>query len=175
MPLNVLKWTSHKRSWRPAECRKPRSTRHRPFPLSTSIAGRAYVLSLRGKRFRLVSEPRKTAKRDFRFCRAKNGTRAITWKRGKGMKFPSSLPHPLPAYSRLFSRGMWLSFLVLCFETARKHLLPCLLACYLLQTGQNLSLWRVWLYLPVSVMSLWLLIRIFTKSFLLVEFLIKSR
>ena len=29
--------------------------------------------------------------------------------------------------------------------------------------GQNLSLWGVWLYLSVSVMSLWLLIRIFTK------------
>ena len=44
-----------------------------------------------------------------------------------------------------------------------------------LQTGQNLSLWGVLSYLPVSIMSLWLLIRSFSKSFLLVEFLVKSR
>ena len=34
-----------------------------------------------------------------------------------------------------------------------------------LQTGKNLSFLGVWLYLPVSIMSLWLLIRIFTNSF----------
>ena len=33
-----------------------------------------------------------------------------------------------------------------------------------LQTGQNLLLWGVWLYLPVSTMSLWLLIRIWQET-----------
>lgn len=34
-----------------------------------------------------------------------------------------------------------------------------------LQTGKNLLFLGVWLYLPLSIMSLWLLIRIFTNSF----------
>lgn len=128
MPLNVLKWTSHKRSWRPAECRKPRSTRHRPFPLSTSIAGRAYVLSLRGKRFRLVSEPRKTAKRDFRFCRAKNGTRAITWRGGREWSFLLLFPTPSPL-TRAFFRAVCDSRSL--FFASKQHGNACYRACLL--------------------------------------------
>ena len=38
--------------------------------------------------------------------------------------FPSFLPHPSSlSYLRHFSRGLWLSFLVLCFYTAQKRLL----------------------------------------------------
>ena len=55
--------------------------------------------SLRSKRFRLVSEQRNTEERDSRF-----------WPREKWNK-------------RHFSRGLWLSFLVLCSLTARKRLL----------------------------------------------------
>ena len=50
----------------------------------------------------------------FGFGSARNGTRG----------FP---PHPIPSplfYLRHFSRGLCLSFLVLCSKTARKRLLP---------------------------------------------------
>ena len=59
--------------------------------------------SLRSKRFHTVSEQRKTEERDPR----------VFWPR---RKWP-------PAYSRHFSRGLWLSLLVFCSETARKRLL----------------------------------------------------
>ena len=59
--------------------------------------------SLRSKRFHTVSEQRKTEERVSRvFGRAGND---------------------LPPYSRHSSRGLWLSLLVFCSETARKRLL----------------------------------------------------
>ena len=42
---------------------------------------------------------------------------------GEEGRFLSFLANPIPAYSRHFSRGIWLSLLVLCSETARKRLL----------------------------------------------------
>ena len=66
-------------------------------------AGFGGYSSLRSKRFHTVSEQRKTEERDPRvFGHAGND---------------------LPAYSRPFSRGLWLSLLVFCSETARKRLL----------------------------------------------------
>ena len=82
------------------------------------------LLSLRSKRFRLVSEQRNTEEGDFRFCRARNETRAKKWKRGEGegkeVSFVS--PHPLPALllAPLFSRSLTLvprSFLLNRTET----------------------------------------------------------
>ena len=52
------------------------------------------------------SEQRKTEERDFRFCPRQK------WNESEKMKD-----------SRHFSRGLWLSLLVLCSETARKRLL----------------------------------------------------
>ena len=75
--------------------------------------------SLRSKRFRLVSEQRNTEEGDFRFWPRENETRAKKWKRGR---FPSFLPHPLPALllEPLFSRSLTLvprSFLLNRTET----------------------------------------------------------
>ena len=58
----------------------------------------------------LGSEQRKTKERDFKFL-------AEQW------NVSQKESHPLPAYSRHFSRVFWLSLLVLCSETARKRLL----------------------------------------------------
>ena len=59
------------------------------------------ISSLRSKRFRLVSEQKKTRNGIFGFDFARNETIAF-------------LPHPSPLfYLRHFSRGLWLLFLVL--------------------------------------------------------------
>ena len=68
--------------------------------------------SLRSKRFRLVSEQRKTEERDSR-----------VWPREKWNKSQKMKPPSLLFYLSHFSRGVWLSFLVLCSQTARKRLL----------------------------------------------------
>ena len=70
--------------------------------------------SLRSKRFRLVSEQRKTEEQDSRFWPREKWNKSQKMKvegEGKG----GNLRH--------FLRGLWLSFLVLCSETARKRLL----------------------------------------------------
>ena len=46
-----------------------------------------HVHSLRSKRFRAVSEQRKTEERDLGFGRARNETRGKKWKRGEGAIF----------------------------------------------------------------------------------------
>ena len=73
------------------------------------------LVSLRSKRFRAVSEQRKTEERDSRFWPREKWNERQKMKEGEG-KEGNFLPHPLPAYSRHFSRG-------LCSETARKRLL----------------------------------------------------
>ena len=60
----------------------------------------------RNKRFRAVSEQRMTEDEILGFCRARNETRAKKRKEGGGWAFPSFLPHPLPAYSLHFLRGL---------------------------------------------------------------------
>ena len=51
--------------------------------------------SLRSKRFRLVSEQKKTEERDFRFGRTRNEIRSKTWKWEEGeVSFLSSPPPP---------------------------------------------------------------------------------
>ena len=86
------------------------------------ISVRVSLFSLRSKRFRLVSEQRKTKERGFRFWpmeREPNYER-----RGRRRGKITFLPHPSPLfYSRHFTRGLWLWFLAVCSETARKHLL----------------------------------------------------
>ena len=77
--------------------------RYRPiglvFPLHPDTKSYIrYNVSLRSKRFRLVSEQRKTEERDSRF-----------WPREKWNKSQKLL-----FYLRHFSRGLWLSLLVLC-------------------------------------------------------------
>ena len=83
--------------------------------------------SLRSKRFHLVSEQRKTEERDSRFWPREKWNKSQKMKvgggGGEGRKLPF-FPNPSPLfYLRHFSRGLWLSFLVLCFWTARKRLL----------------------------------------------------
>ena len=69
---------------------------------------------LRIKRFRLVLEQREIKERDFRF-----------WSCETLPLFPSPSPF---FYSHHFSRGLSLSFLVLCSETAGKRLVRRLVA-----------------------------------------------
>ena len=73
---------------------------------------RAHSLRMRNKRFHLVSEQRKTEVRDFWLWRSEK------WNESQNM--------------RHFSHGLWLLFLVLCSETARKRLLrrlSCIVLC----------------------------------------------
>ena len=74
---------------------------------SSSVHSVLEITNLHNKRFRFVSEHRNTEEREFQ-C----------WPREEWNKSPSPL-----FYSRHFSRGLWLLFLVLCDETARKRLL----------------------------------------------------
>ena len=76
------------------------------------------------KRFRLVSaEQRQTEERDFRSWPRKKWNESEKMKEGEGKKENRrQTPSPL-FYSPHFLRGLWLSFLVLRCETARKLLL----------------------------------------------------
>ena len=80
--------------------------------------------SPRRKRFRLVSaEQRQTEERDFRSWPRTKWSESAKMKEGGGeeRKPPTN---PLPALLLApLSRGLWLSFVVLCYETARKRLL----------------------------------------------------
>ena len=77
------------------------------------------------------------------FGRAKNGTRAKKWTKGEGESFLPLIPTPsLLFYSPHFSRGLWLLFLVLCPETARK-----LLLCRLLP--KTMKWWPCWYPTPI--------------------------
>ena len=64
----------------------------------------------------LVLEQRKTEERDSRFWLREKWNKSQKMKvGGGGGKFPSFLPNPFPLfYLHHFSRGLWLSFLVLC-------------------------------------------------------------
>ena len=76
------------------------------------------------------------------FGRAKNGTRAKKRTKGEGESFLPLIPTPsLLFYSPQFSRGLWLLFLVLCPETARK-----LLLCRLPKT---MKWWPCWYPRPI--------------------------
>ena len=77
------------------------------------------------------------------FGRVKNGTRAKKWTKGEGESFLPLIPTPsLLFYSPHFSRGLWLLFLVLCPETARK-----LLLCRLLP--KTMKWWPCWYPTPI--------------------------
>ena len=82
--------------------------------------------SLRSKRFRLVSEQKKTVERDFRFWpREKwNENQKMKEGGGGGKRFLPLFPKPSPIfYLHHFSRCLWLLFLILCSWTAQKRLL----------------------------------------------------
>ena len=84
------------------------------------------LTSLSSKRFRLVSEQKKTVERDFRiWTREKwnENQKNERGRRGGGRKFPSFLPQPSPLfYLRHFSRGLWLLFSIICSWTTQKRL-----------------------------------------------------
>ena len=81
-------------------------------------------LSLRSKRFRVVSEQRNTEEGDFRFWPREKWNESQKVKEGEveGKEGNFLTPSPL-FYLRNVSRGLWLSFLVLFSKTVRKRLL----------------------------------------------------
>ena len=107
-----------------------------PYHLDCDSCRSQISHSLRSKPFRLVSEQRKTSVLTAREIeREPKDEKRGRWWWGEGggeegnacRETPASLPFfPTPSllfYSRHFWRGVWLSFLVLCSETARKRLL----------------------------------------------------
>ena len=64
--------------------------------------------SLPSKRFRLVSEQKKTVERDFWFDRARNETRTKKWKRGEGEGEGKEGPLPALLLAPFFARSLTL-------------------------------------------------------------------
>ena len=83
------------------------------------FANNVYLPSLRSKRFRSVSKQRNTEEGDFRFWPREKWIESQKVKEGGGggegrKGFLPSFPAPSPLfYLSHFSRGLWLSFLVL--------------------------------------------------------------
>ena len=75
--------------------------------------------SLRSKRFRLVSEQKKTVERDFRSDCARNETKTKKWKRGRGEGKEGPLPALLlaPFFARSLTLVSHYSLLLNCTET----------------------------------------------------------
>ena len=92
------------------------------------LFARFFYISLRSKRFRLVSEQRETEGTGLSVLAAREMERGPLF------------------YSRHFSRGLWLSFLVLCSQTARERLLCRLL---LPQTPFHWRLFRTLRMTPI--------------------------
>ena len=85
-----------------------------------------------------------------RFGRARNETRAKKWKWGKGEGREGFLPFfPTPSplfYLSHFSRGLWLSFLVLCSLTAQKRLLRRLEMTLSVSVRRDVSVYNIILF-----------------------------
>ena len=82
---------------------------------NAKIASNCHPHSLRSKRFRRVSEQRKTEEGDFRFWPRRNETRAKKWKRGEGEGKDGNACRQTPRFWKpafASERSAWLARLV---------------------------------------------------------------